>query len=390
MVIAFFELRLIGLTRFPLWLTPELKRVAPNTEIVLFYEQDDIDDKASILSQYPKGTKLVKVASVNERSISELLLLNKVDKLVVMAQRVPDSCFVAIAKKIGVKTIMYQHGLYIPFMKREGTLFTKNMLKVFRFIQYAMTTANVTSFSFLRMMFAYYRVYILGVPPLKSGLPMSAINVDKVMIYGSHWKDYHSEQYGYEECNQIIVGTPDFNDLPSLLRQAKLSNFDICYIAQTLVEDGRLSRDIMELFIAKLARYLAKSSRKLFVRLHPRSDMSIYEPLVGLAEFSKSEFPQSQVYLGHYSSLIAKATFFSDKIILVDFPGHSIPEYIDMLKYSKVGFSDFDKMSSSIDAALNEGVVSKKLVENIDKQDHFFDSRIEKPLGSAAKCILSF
>ena len=388
MVIAFFELRLIGLTRFPLWLTPYLKEKSSDLKIVLFYEEDDIKDTGSVLSKYPVGTTLIKVNNVNRNHISELLLTNGVDKLVVMAQRIPDTCFVATAKSLGIQTIMYQHGLYVPFMKREGSLFIKNILKTYRFIKYALTTADVICLSRLKILISYFRIYILGLTPVKSGLPMSAINVDKVMVYGNHWKKYHLEQYGYAEANQVIVGTPDFDDLPDLLLHDDNVSFDICYIAQTLVEDGRLPRGLMETFISNLALYIVQSGRKIFIRLHPRSDISIYEPLSGLAEFSKSDFPKSVVYLGHYSSIIAKSTFFSDKIILVDFPEHKIPEYIQMLEYCNVLFSDFNKLSSSIDSALQEGVFIEKVKCNIIRQDEFFDSRVKRPFNDAAECIL--
>ncbi|MFV7639068.1 MULTISPECIES: alpha-2,8-polysialyltransferase family protein [Shewanella] len=388
MIVGFFELRLMAHTRFPRWLTEEFNKHDSEVRVVLFYEQDDVEDKESILNSYPAGTELVKVGNIGAAEITSLINFYKLDRLVVMAQRIPDMCFVSAAKSVGVPTIMYQHGLYIPFMKREKGLFIKNFNKALRFLKYAIVTAQILNVSWVRMLGGYLKVYLYGVKPVDSGLPNEKFNVDKVLVYGQHWKKYHTEQFGYSIEQQIIVGAPDFNDLKVLLNQNDHRD-GVCYIAQTLVEDGRLPRQQMVEFIANLATCIERLNIKLFVRLHPRSDISLYEPLKGVAELSKSEFPKFKVYIGHYSSMIAKATFFSDKIILVDFPGHEIPDYIDMLRYSRVGYSQVSSLVDSVGKAISEGVSVNKVNNNIKNQDEFFDSNVEEPFQAAALQVLS-
>jgi len=387
MVVGFFELRFSGLGRFPQWLSPYLHQNCNSVELVLFYEQDDLADKEKVIQQLPAGTKIVKVSSINNKSITELLECYKLERLVVMAQRIPDSCFIAAAKVLGIKTIMYQHGLYIPFMKRESSLFVNNIYKSYRFFKYAITTASIVEESRLKTLNQYVKVYLMGHNAVKVGLPCKGLNVDKVMVYGEYWKKYHQEQFGYTIDEQIIVGAPDFNDLGLILNQSK-DRKSVCYIAQTLVEDGRLPRDMMEMFISNLAHVATKLGIRVFVRLHPRSDMSLYAPLEGVADFSKSEFPDATIYLGHYSSIIAKATFFSDNIILADFPGHEIPNYIDMLNSSKLNYYERDKLVTLIANSLRKGVDKDLVLDNIKKQDLYFDSSVCEPLNTAALEIL--
>lgn len=387
MIIGFFELRLSGLGRFPQWLTPYLCDHCDDVELVLFYEQDDLIDIDELLQKFPEGTKIIKVKSVDKNSIRELLVCHNLDRLVVMAQRIPDSCFVATAKLLGIKTIMYQHGLYIPFMKREGSLFINNIYKSYRFFKYAITIASILDISRFKVLMQYVKVYLLGHNAVKVGLPYERLNVDKVMVYGEYWKEYHREQFGYNIEQQVIVGAPDFNDLGSM-REKILEKRPICYIAQTLVEDGRLPREMMETFISNLANVATEAGVKVFVRLHPRSDMTLYSKLEGIADFSKSEFPDATIYIGHYSSIIAKATFFSDNIVLVDFPEHAIPDYIEMLHSQKFRYDDRNELAEAIAKGLEKGVDNKILIDNIRKQDLYFDSSIKAPLNAAALEIL--
>lgn len=385
MVIGFFELRLFAFKRFPLWLTPELISAHSDVKFVLFYEQDDVGNRHEILQLFPIGTKLIKVNKINKSSIIEHIKCESIDRLVVMAQRIPDSCFVSAANKLGIKTIMYQHGLYVPFMKREKFLFINNIRKSIRFLQYAYTIAELVDVSKVNLILQYLKIYLLGEKPLNTNIPFHAINSSKVLVYGKYWKKYHSEQFGYSNEQQTTVGAPDFNDLSSRkINNLESESYDICYVAQTLVEDGRLSRELMEQFILNLANLVKTLKFNLFIRLHPRSDISLYEPLEEVAEFSKSVFPKAKIYLGHYSSIIAKATFFSDKIVLVDFPNHEIPFYIDMLNYNRTGFNNSEGLLKVIEKAHSEGICTDKIEENIKKQDNYFDSKIVHPLKTAA------
>lgn len=385
MVIGFFELRLFAFTRFPLWLTPELLSENAGVKLVLFYEQDDVEDKNKILKLFPVGTKLIKVDKINKSSIIGHIERESIERLVVMAQRIPDSCFVAAANKLGIKTFMYQHGLYVPFMKREKSLFINNIRKSLRFLQYAFTTADLVGVNKVNIIMQYLKIYLSGEKPLDTNIPLHAINTSKVLVYGEYWKKYHSEQFGYSHKQQTTVGAPDFNDLSSIKKNSlDTKSYDVCYIAQTLVEDGRLPRELMEQFILNLAKLVKTLKVNLFIRLHPRSDLSLYKPLEEIAEFSKSVFPKAQVYLGHYSSIIAKATFFSDKIVLVDFPNHEIPFYINMLNYDRAEFNDSEGLLEIIKRAHSEGACIDKIEKNIKKQDNYFDSKIVYPLRAAA------
>lgn len=386
MVIGFFELRLSGILRFPLWLQPGLKANCPQVTAVYFYEQIDCDVD-EVISRLPENARLVKVTKISKEAIVELLQRQNLDRLVVMAQRIPDSCLVSAAKSLSIPTIMYQHGLYVPFMKRQGILFIANFVKTFRFLQYAMVTADIISVSRTLLLIQYIRMFVLGHPFKDIEFPADSVNTDYVLVYGDYWKEYHTENFGYSADQQYIVGAPDFSDI-NQLQAADTGNNSVCYIAQTLVEDGRLPRSSMLSFISNLSSAVIQSGLHLQVRLHPRSDLSLYDELPTDTVLSKTEFPKNTVYIGHYSSILAKATFLSNNIILVDFPGHVIPDYIDMLGNVRLDYNDRFGLSAELVKAAERGIDLDEVSMNIEKQDIYFDSRIVSPFDSAAIKIL--
>lgn len=386
MVIGFFELRLSGILRFPLWLQPGLKANCPHVTAVYFYEQIDCDVD-EVTSRLPENARLVKVTKISKEAIVELLQRQNLDRLVVMAQRIPDSCLVSAAKSLSIPTIMYQHGLYVPFMKRQGILFIANLVKTFRFLQYAMVTADIISVSRTLLLIQYIRMFVLGHPFKGIEFPADSVNTDYVLVYGDYWKEYHTENFGYSADQQYIVGAPDFSDI-NQLQAAEAGSNSVCYIAQTLVEDGRLPRSSMLSFISNLSSAVMQSGLHLQVRLHPRSDLSLYDGLPTDTVLSKTEFPKNTVYIGHYSSILAKATFLSNNIILVDFPGHVIPDYIGMLGNVRLDYNDRSGLSSELVKAAERGIDLDEVSMNIEKQDRYFDSRIVSPFDSAAIKIL--
>lgn len=386
MNIAFFEVRLSSILRFPIWLHPFLLEESSELNIVYFYESADCEIE-EVLSKLPKNSIIVKVEKISSSKIINQLKSYDIDRLVVMAQRIPDSCIVAAAKKLSIKTLMYQHGLYIPFMKREGGLFINNIYKTFRYFLYVSCTAKLIGHNKILLLFKYIRIFLFGHNPIEINFPYKKINVDKVLVYGQHWVDYHIKNFGYHADQHEVVGAPDFANLEDFINKQFVGD-DICYIAQTLVEDGRLDRSSMLEFISGLSYALSKNNLLLKVKLHPRSDLTLYEGLPSNTIYISDDLPKSSVYIGHYSSLIAKATFVTNNIILINFPEHDIPEYIKMLSDHILDFDDTQAIQNTVDNPNFKKIDEIKKAKNIEKQDFYFNSKVISPIKEAAKEII--
>ena len=386
MKIAFFELTIHGVSRYPSRLSHVLSKHDDAHEFIFYCDHVKYNNENDALNTLPKNSIIKPIGAPTAKNILNLLKEDQPDCLVVMAQRMPDSAFVIAAKSLGIKTIMYQHGLYIPFMKREAKIFIEHLGKTIRYMRYAMAIGTMTGQGRLKTLLNYINVFVKGKPASDAFEDLNLLNTDKVLVYGDHWKEYHAEQFGYSIDQQINVGYPDLEGISELQNKKPVKN--LCYIAQTLIEDGRMDWQIMVSFIESLSSIVRRHNIPLIIKLHPRSDLSLYESLQGYATFEQQDFPVCDTYIGHYSSVIIKGAFISNKLILVDFPDHEIPEYISELKSAISDYSDVVELEKVITEEFDRDIDLEKITKNLDYIKYYFDHSIEKPLTTAAYKLL--
>ena len=101
--IAYFDLRLSSIKRFPLWIHNAISANTQNNRLIFFYEEDDIDK--TLIDLGDLDYKLIKIEDISYKFLEEHLNRNKVSKIFVFAQRIPDSFIVAVSKKLNIKTL---------------------------------------------------------------------------------------------------------------------------------------------------------------------------------------------------------------------------------------------------------------------------------------------
>ncbi|MNX38430.1 hypothetical protein D3C86_687700 [compost metagenome] len=382
---VFFDLSLVGIKRYPLRLANALAQLEEGLNFVFLYDQPEGESEEAVRRLLPANAVLRRVGGTSHRHLRDLLATYRPDNVIVMAQRLPDSALVASAKVLGISTIMVQHGLYVPFMRREKRLFISQSRKTWRYVRYAKAIADARAANPLIYIRDYLRVFVKGRSIRETRIDRDFVNVDKVLVYGEHWKTYHEEVFGYRRDQQVVVGYPDLDDVAQVGAEPRLS--EPCYIAQTLVEDGRLDRELMLRFVETLGSAMRNAGTTLRVKLHPRSDRSLYEALGDVAIFETTAFPHCKAYIGHYSSMLVKATFFSDKILLVDFPGHEVPDYIRRLSWATCSYRE--DMAPLVTEALDREVDEEKVARNVTAQAPYFAHAPEGAITSAAKAILT-
>jgi len=360
--IVFFDLNIVGIARYPLSIANEVNNLHSNEQVFFYflYEEDPASKLNDIIKILPENSQLIKIKKVEYNDLRRLFLEINPKCLLVMAQRIPDSALVSLANDLGIQTFKFQHGLYIPFMKRKLKMFFDKIKKTHRFLLYIIVLAKSINQPLLSLVKKYLNIFIRGVRITEYPLPFSKINANKVFVYGDAWKIYHKVEFGYSEMQQITVGYPDLTNLPEIKSKPKI--IGIGYICQTLVEDGRMSREQMIEFIKTLAKSIG--SYKLYVKLHPRSDMSLYQPLVGKknVHFVNKTFPHCSKYIGHYSSLIAKAAYITNDILLWEFHNHNeYPHYI--IKLAQCVTADSNQLKKFIDSN-NRGYIKNNSLEN--------------------------
>lgn len=293
--------------------------------LTFLIEHDDALSIDDIDNFYPMVDKKICSQFFSINKIHKLLVDGNFDFALINGQRIPDDRFVVACKKSSTPVFMIQHGMYLPFLKRNPRFFLSKIKKTFSYLFYALDISlSLNSFS---IFIKYFASYVLGKNQVDISIPRILLNADKVFVYSEYWADFHKSQFGYSDDDMVVVGTPDlysvacadfFNDKNS-----------VCYIAQTLVEDGRLSKNIFSNFLVTLIDYCAFNNKKLFIKIHPRSDLSLYKHVSGL-DFVHfvNEIPSSTLFVGHYSSLlVVPLSLTSVSTLLIRFPGHDIPQY---------------------------------------------------------------
>ena len=389
--VLFFEVRGGSMQRFPLWLSNSLRQINEDLSFV-FLAEDRIEKEIQIkLTEELDNCEFHQsplVASVSS-------LRDKIEKInptiiVIFAHRLPDMALLIAAKQLGIRTVYYQHGLYIPFMRRTIGLFFSDVFKVFRYVFYGISVGFHSGVGRMHGLISFIKMFIFGHNIHEISLPTDKITADNCLVYGNHWVDYHFNHYGYKKDNIRIIGTPDLDginlDSSEILDRSILAN-KFCYVAQTLVEDGRLDRSSFKIFIKNLSKQINNINGELLIKLHPRSDKSLFEDMDCKYKYC-NDFPISDIYLGHYSTMLIRGIAYSEKFLLIDFPGHNIPDYISLLASETLKYNDEIALKDALDS------LSKKTqnTNNIDlkrkKLKNYFDVSNIKSFDRAAAIIL--
>lgn len=269
-----------------------------------------------------KDCKIIKNTSITYKGIKNTLNNISPDILMVNAQRLSDSAFVAVAKNMNIKTGMIQHGMYIPFMKREKFYLLKKAVKTLKYFMYSQVIAKAINENGIEVFTKFVKTFIKGAIYKEVVDFYYKINVDFVLVYGEYWKEYHRDIFGYSFEQQYIIGYHELNKIDKIKSKFREEN-SLCYIAQTLVEDGRMERKTMIEFIDNLEKIT--KGMKVYIKLHPRSDKTLFcNRNFTLLE---TEIPNCEFYLGHYSSLLALVGYLKSQVVLYEFKDHPIPDY---------------------------------------------------------------
>jgi hypothetical protein len=288
--------------------------------ILLCYEEAT-EDKAALkfLSEFVN----IKIGVFP--SIMSVFKKYQIDLVVVNAQRIPDSLCVSYANNLGIPTLMIQHGMYNGHLRRSNELYTKKLFKTLKYLLYSLQVGWYCDRNVFDTGLKFVKAFSFGDSYKTLFESYHQIYARHVHVYGQYWIKYHKSFFGYSEerTNFHIVGYPE------LSRELDDRKVNFCYIAQSLFEDGRAT--LSEL--SKPLKMLENLSRNysVVVKRHPRSINKIYEDY-GLE--TSDSLTDADVFIGHYSSLLALPIVLGKKVALISLSGHDIPDYFQISAYS--------------------------------------------------------
>jgi hypothetical protein len=257
--------------------------------------------------------------------LSSLFKLNKIEYLLINAHRIIDVHIILAARKAGCKVVYIQHGMYVPFMKRDFAFFFNKLKKTLRYLLYAFEIGVYCKT--IRLPAYLFSIHVLG--GSRSVLTKySILFPDYSLVFSVYWELWHKKYYGFPSDTKFLhIGFPDLNKF-TFDEFTDSNRISYCY--QTLVEDGRIPRQQMYDFYTDLSEFCNREGFRCVVKWHPRGNIEIADDLKVKFGFDVIEdfIPNTNIVVGHYSSLLAFWGSFARCVICVELPGHGIDESI--------------------------------------------------------------
>lgn len=248
------------------------------------------------------GYQVRKFRSFNYKRIEKELERISPDILFIDAMNVYNQLWNVICNKKNIPIYLYPHGFQIDNLYYNKSELISKITKVLRYTYGIYNISRLTKTPFLKMYLAYTKYIKKGASLVDTAMDNSLMYPTTVFIYSEYYKDFWKRKYGIKGVNYEYIMPFDFTLIPGVMK--KTQEKALCYITQTLHEDGRYTKDQ---YIELLKSYipLAESVDKFYLKLHPRVDSKLYEDIfngIPSVEIVR-DFPHCTCYLTHYSSM---------------------------------------------------------------------------------------
>ena len=273
MKILFYDLNLVLIDRYPRKIAEELGAISSELGFVFVYSENT---KIEVHNRLPNNSQLIYMPHINETNLSNLFLSKEIRIVVTCAQRLSDMLFIAVSRRHKIPSFTVQHGIWsssinrLPWYRVFFTKLNKFVFYVNRALELA-SIIRVNRYFFLRDAYNFFYLDKSKLTDFEC-LNSDYLRADMVLAFDESWIDYYVGKFGYKEEQVFFIGNPDFLLLSNPL---ECESNSVGYICQSLVEDGRLDRNTFIRFLHNLQNLL-NSEVILYIKLHPRSDESLY------------------------------------------------------------------------------------------------------------------
>jgi len=279
------------------------------------------DPELCIEAEYSNET-LVCSGGWSIKKIAHSLRSYGVSIIIISGQRPADFRFVIAANSLGIPIVYKMHGLYVRHVKRYISFYFSNIKKTLRTVNYlydiAFFTRSIATSKGILLSF------IFGIDR-RSWIRSENLRVDYALAWSEYWVSWHERHWGINPRHGWrVTGNPD----SVKFRKCNTEDQSLCYIYQTLVEDGKISKSTMESFYDDLAKIAQKQKLLVNVKWHARGDTLICTGLERRGFRIYDEFPIGHTYVGHYSSLLGLVPIVGGSLFVFELEGHSTPEPI--------------------------------------------------------------
>ncbi len=321
----FYDLNEVLIDRYPAKIAEKLSNYSSEFNFIFIFSEKY---RNGIPLKIPEKSRFYYLPGLSKSKLNELIAKYPPEALITIAQRIPDMWMLTYFNNHGYKTYLVQHGLWSDKLVRISLmkLLLKKFYKFLNYSKYVVSICRINDLSKFRTFYELYRFLLkedIDIPETTQ-LHNDKIRAQKSFVFDDSWDNYYIIKYGYKKENLIYIGNPDFLLLKKLDRKNKEDA--VCYLCQSLVEDGRFEKQEYQRFLKDIKQIALH--KKLYIKLHPRSKIEIYNDLENINNIEFTEdLPVCKYYIGHYTGLLATVAHISDDILIWNFPDHHVPEY---------------------------------------------------------------
>lgn len=366
----FYDLNEVLIDRYPAKIANKIKELNPKSSFIFIYSEKYNDGEPE---KIPNGSSSYYIPKLTKKILINLIENYPPHSLTTIAQRIPDMWVLSLFNHLNIETNIVQHGLWSDKLQRIS-FFSLLIQKFSKFLNYFQYTKNICSLNKIPFLYTLKDLYDFLLKENKNiietkYLDTEKIRANKVFAFDDSWEEYYTLKYGYDKEQLIYIGNPDL----LLLKNIDISKKDtsICYLCQSLVEDGRLEKDNYIDFINKMVSFLP-SSQKLYFKLHPRSRMNNYSSIKENKNVVfTNDLPLCDFYIGHYTGLLATVKHISNNILIWLFSDHHTPEYFK--KFGTIITNDLQELNNFMNGKIKSKKPPSDLIEISNNSFENFD-----------------
>ena len=365
----FFDLNEILIDRYPAKISKEILIQDDLAKFVFIYsEKYGIDEPKNI----PHGSKIIYMPKITEKGLYKIFDLYKPITVTTIAQRIPDLLITFLSNKKNIPTHTVQHGIWSDKIERISVFsaLLSKFSKINFYLVNALSLSRALKINYINFIFDVFSFFYKDdkkIIQIKS-LSHESLRARKVFAFDSTWNDYYLKKFNYKLNQLVYIGNPDL----LLLNNKNLDKIEnsVCYICQSLVEDGRYLVDDFQLFLSIIKENVA-DFKKVYIKLHPRTKIGFYKILKNHKNIIfTNDFPICTHYIGHYSSLLLVAKKVSSNVLIWRLNNHYIPQnfhqYASVITSSVDVLKDFISMKNKtvVDSSVFKFENPYKLIAN--------------------------
>lgn len=377
--IYFFDLNEVLLDRYPARIANCLNEASEEDLNFVFLYTEVYNENEPNPKNLPSNSVVIFDKNFSPKRLKEIVRQFPPTAYISIGLRLPDIFLQGFFNNQGVQTYMVQHGIFVKHLTRIPLtqLVITKARKFLQYFVYANRISRLVKEPFFKTLKELYLFYFKETTTLVEleVLTKEKLISKKAFLFDESWNDYYESKYGYSKESFFYFGNPDYG----LVREYKDKPVEdaVCYICQSLVEDGRYDKKMYLNFLKEMKEVF--SGVKVYLKLHPRSRLSLYDSLLDEDFILTNDFKNCATYLGHYSSLLEISDQLGRNIILWQLEGHPVPD--SYLKYGDLISSDWEEVKEFITNQRKDFVLKQGMID-------FFASRTG-PFEKIANCILT-